>query len=236
MIPIHLSNNSTAPIIHPLTPWQPWAHYATSSTNLSWLLDNGASHYVTFDLHNLSLHTPNNGFDNIMIGNGLGLPITHTDSTSLTTSTNTFHLNNVLCVPHMKKNLISISQFYNLNNVSIEFLPSTFLVKDLCMRIILLKGKTKNGVYEWPVSSPLIAFSSIKTSSSEWYHRLGHPAFSILKHIVSSNKLGLDSSMSPNFLTMLVTVIKAINCHSPNPHLSLLNLLKLFFSTYGLHQ
>ena len=105
-----------------------------------------------------------------MIGYDSGLPITHTGSTSLTTSTNTFHLNNVLCVPHMKKNLISISQFYNTNKVSIEFLPFTFLVKNLRTGTPLLMGKTKDGVYEWPVSSPLLAFFSIKTSSSECHH------------------------------------------------------------------
>ena len=134
-----------------------------------------------------------------MIGDGLGLPITHTSSICLTTSTKTFHLNNVLCVSHMKKNLISISIFCNTNNVSIEFLPSTFLVKDLRTGTPLLTGKAKDGVYWWIVSSPLLAFSNIKTSSSEWHHRLGHPTFSILKHIVSSNNLGLESYMSPDF-------------------------------------
>ena len=105
-----------------------------------------------------------------MIGDGTGLPLTHTGSTSLTTSTNIFHLNNVLCVLHMKKNLISISQFCNTNNVSIEFLPSTFLVKNLRIGTPLMTEKTKDGVYEWPVSYPFLAFSSIKTSSSECHH------------------------------------------------------------------
>ena len=192
LIPIHPSTNSIAPIIHSSTPWQPRANYAVSSPNPSWLLDCGASHHVTSDLHNLSLHTSYNGSDDIMIGDGWGLPITHTGSTSLTTSTNNFHLNNVLCVPHMKKNLISIFQFYHTNNISIEFLPSTFLMKDVRMGTPLLTGKAKDGVYEWPMSSPFLAFSSLKTSSSEWHHRLGHPAFFILKHIVSNNNLGLD--------------------------------------------
>lgn len=99
----------------------------------------------------------------------------------------------------MKKNLISISQFCSSNNVSIQFLPTAFLVKELRTRATLLRGPTKDGVYEWPVSPPLLAFSSIKTSLSEWHHRLGHPAFPILKHIVSMNKLGLSSSSSSDF-------------------------------------
>ncbi|KAL6313856.1 hypothetical protein AAG906_010275 [Vitis piasezkii] len=115
LIPIHPSTNSTAPIIHSSTPWQPRANYVVSSPNPSWLLDC----------------------------DGWGLPITHTSSTSLTTYTNTFHLNNVLRVPHMKKNLISISQFCHTNNISIEFLPSTFLMKDVRMGTPLLTGKAK---------------------------------------------------------------------------------------------
>ena len=47
--------------------------------------------------------------------------------------------------------------------------------------------------------STIAFFSNIKTSLSEWHHRLGHPAFPILKQIVSGNKLGLSSSLSSNF-------------------------------------
>lgn len=182
------------------TSWQPRAHFAANTaSNTSWLLDSGASHHVTSDLSNLSLHAPYIGTDDIMIGDGSGLPITHTGSTSLKTPQTTFHLNNVLCVPSMKKNLISISQFCISNNVSIEFLPSSFLVKDLHTGTTLLRGSTKDGVYEWPISSPLLAFSSLKASSFEWHHRLGHPAFPILKHIISNNKLGLSSTLSSEY-------------------------------------
>ena len=77
------------------------------------------------------MHTPYNGSDDIMIGSGLGLSITHTGSSFLHTTHNTFKLNNVLCIPAMKKNLNSISQFCTSNNVSIEFLPTAFLVNDI---------------------------------------------------------------------------------------------------------
>ena len=145
------------------------------------------------------MHTPYNGSDDIMIGDGSGLSITHTGSSSLHTTHNIFKLNNVLYVPTMKKNLISISQFGTSNNVSIEFLPTALLVKDIQTGITLLKGNTKDGVYEWPVSPPLLAFSSLKTTLSEWHQRLGHPALKILKQIVSENKLDFSSSLSNTF-------------------------------------
>ena len=100
-----------------------------------------------------------------MIGDDSGLQITHSGSTTLSTPFKTFQLHNVLCVPSMKKNLISIYQFCNHNHVCIEFLPSTFHVKDLRIGAILLKGQPKNVVYKWltpslSFSAPLVAFSS----------------------------------------------------------------------------
>jgi hypothetical protein len=143
-----------------------------------------------------------------MIGDGTGLPITHTGSTSLLHSNKQFSLTDVLCVPSITKNLISISKFCISNNASIEFLPFLFLVKDLHTGATLLKGKAKDGVYEWPTSTPLIAFSSIKTTSFDWHHRLGHPALPILKHIISKNALDLS------FSSMLQFFCNACHCNN----------------------
>jgi len=158
---------------------------------------------VTADLENLSLHCPYSGSDDVMIGDGTNLPITHTGSSHLSSPTSSFKLSNVLCVPTMKKNLISVYQFCITNNVSVEFLPSLFFVKDLQTGAILFQGNIKDGVYEWPAfkpqSPPLLAFSTTKTTCTTWHSRLGHPAFSILKHILTSSHLESSSSITSNF-------------------------------------
>ena len=89
------------------------AHVATSSAteSPSWLMDSGASHHVIADLNNITLHAPYDGSDDIVIGDDIGLHITNSGTTSLSTSPNSFILHDVLCVPHMKRNLLSISQF-----------------------------------------------------------------------------------------------------------------------------
>ena len=190
---------------HPSAPWQPRANLATAKTpdNSSWLLDNGASHHVTSDLSNLSIHTPYDGSDDIVIGYGMSLLITHTDSKYLSTLSHTFSLNNVFCVPTMKNNLISISKLCQTNNTSIEFLPTSFLVNDLRMGATLLQGRTKDGMYVWQVlpvkSSPLLEFSSVKTTSSKWHHRLGHPSSPIFRHIVFNFHLELSTPLNLNF-------------------------------------
>ena len=153
-------------------------------------------------LSNLSLDSPYQGYDDIMIGDGLTLPITHTGSITILISSRTFTLQNVFCVPSMQNNLISIYQFCTNNHVYVEFSPSAFQVKDLNTGAILLMGEPKDDVYEWPTtfpfvtSSPLLAFSSVKTTSSEWHSRLGHPSFTIMKNIVSKFSLPLSSLLS----------------------------------------
>ena len=137
-----------------------------------------------------------------MIGDGTSLPITHTGSTTLSSPHSSFTLSDVLCVPTMKKNLISISQFCITNNASVEFLPSSFSVKDLRSGALLFQGSTKDGVYEWPASkseSPILAFSTAKTTPTNWHHRLGHPAPPILQHIISTSSLESSSSFTKDF-------------------------------------
>lgn len=51
--------------------------------NQNWLVDSSGSHHVTTDLSNLSLHRDYEGPDDILIGDGSSLAITHTDSTTL---------------------------------------------------------------------------------------------------------------------------------------------------------
>ena len=44
-----------------------------------------------------------------MIGDGNGIPITHVGFTTIEAPTTTFSLDNVLCAPLIKKNLLSVS-------------------------------------------------------------------------------------------------------------------------------
>jgi hypothetical protein len=161
----------------------------TPSVSSPWMMDSGASHHITSDLQNLAHHLPYTGTDDVLIGDGKGLKITHLGSNQLSSSTHSFHLNNILCVPDIKRNLISIYQFCVDNNVSIEFLPWCFLMKDLLTGEIRVKGKTNEGVYEWSCVVAPHAFPSVKLAPINWHFRLGHPAFSILNTIFSKHHL-----------------------------------------------
>ena len=183
--------------------WHPMAHVATSPSLISpiWFLESGASHHVIVDLNNLTFHAPYDGPNDIVINDGNGLHITHSSLTSLSTPSHSFTSLNVLCVPSMKRNLISISQFFKSNQTYVEFLPSSFHVKDLQTGAILLHGCTKDDVYEWPTkpSTSIITFFGVKASHSDWHHRLGHHFMNIHWHLVSKYKLHSVYVWSPSF-------------------------------------
>ena len=102
---------------------------------------------MTADLQNLSLHSDYDGGEDVMLGDGKNLAVTHSSSTSLPSHYRLLYLNNVLCVPRMKKNLVSIYQLCLANNVTIEFSPFSFVVKDYYTEEPLVVGKPKDGVY-----------------------------------------------------------------------------------------
>ena len=102
-----------------------------ASPDLNWYLDFGATQHLTSDFAILNVkeeeyHDPNQ----IRIGNGIGLNVKHIGSTKLSTPSSSFLLHNVLHVPHITKNLISIHKFTYDTNTFIKFHLSYFLVKD----------------------------------------------------------------------------------------------------------
>ncbi|CAA7019426.1 unnamed protein product [Microthlaspi erraticum] len=181
-------------------PWQPRANLALGSPYdpNQWLLDSGATHHMTSDLQNLSLHQPYYGSDDVIVADGSTLPITHTGSTTLPSSIRDLKLHKILCVPDIHRNLISVYRLCNTNQVSVEFFPASFQVKDLSTGVPLLQGKTKNELYEWPVSqSQAAAFSTAtnsRASASLWHYRLGHPSSSILDNVISTFSLPVSAS------------------------------------------
>ncbi|RVW58637.1 Retrovirus-related Pol polyprotein from transposon RE1 [Vitis vinifera] len=59
-----------------------------NSSSSNWIVDSDASHHVTGDLTNLSHHQPYEGLDDILLGDGSGLEITHTGSSKLPAPSN----------------------------------------------------------------------------------------------------------------------------------------------------
>lgn len=59
--------------------------------------------------HHLQQSQVYTGSDSVMVGNGEYLPITHTGSTSLASTSGTIHVSDVLVCPKIAKSLLSLS-------------------------------------------------------------------------------------------------------------------------------
>jgi histone deacetylase 1/2 len=152
-------------------------------------MDTGATDHFTNDLERLHIHERYGGKDQVQVANGTGLSIAHIGHSSLAGS---LRLNNVLHVPHIHQNLLSVYRLVCDNDVFVEFHRSFFCVKDKVTRRILLLGRSRDGLYPIPygrASSSRQASSGVRVSSSQWHQRLGHPSNNVVQNIVKHNDL-----------------------------------------------
>lgn len=115
--------------------------------------------------------------------------------TMLTTPA-TLNLNNVLYTPDIIKNLVSVRQFTIDNNVSLEFDPHGFSVKDLRNGKILTRHNSTGVLY--PFTTPTsLHLNFLSTSSTDlWHFRLGHPTVNIIDYLRSESVISCNKSPS----------------------------------------
>ncbi|KAK9214354.1 hypothetical protein WN944_006343 [Citrus x changshan-huyou] len=92
--------------------------------------DWGATSHMTNNKGNIDKPVLYKGNDKRFVGNGQGLHITHVGNASLNTDYGKLKLNNVLVVPKLKKNLLSVGQLIKDNKCSFEFNSDGFVVKN----------------------------------------------------------------------------------------------------------
>jgi hypothetical protein len=95
------------------------------------------------------------------------MPIPHIGPASLPTYTSrNIDLHNVLCVPSVTSNLLSVKKFTRENDVSVEFHPFDVFVKDRATKDVLLRGQCRRGFYALDVPTVSQVFTGIRLSSS----------------------------------------------------------------------
>ncbi|GKC20788.1 retrovirus-related pol polyprotein from transposon TNT 1-94 [Tanacetum coccineum] len=162
-----------------------------------WMFDSGASHHTASEhavMHTLSEY---GGPDEIVLGNGKRLSITHTGHSTLPTSSHPLNLDNILFVPQLRNNLVYVAKLCKTNKVSVEFFPFHFVVKDLRTGAHLMRGENIDDIYYAAIHSlrhlPHIHSTTTSTESLlSWHHKLGHPSIKVLKLLLKN--LGLDSN------------------------------------------
>ncbi|KAA8546621.1 hypothetical protein F0562_002640 [Nyssa sinensis] len=130
-----------------------------------WHLDTGATDHMTASTGNLQSVTPYTKFDGVMVGNGHILPITHIGTATLSSGSSSIKLNDVLVVPDIQKDLLSVSKLTSDYPLIFEFNGPGFVLKDRISKQIIAKGWKRKGLYTFEGSqdhstSPTALFSS----------------------------------------------------------------------------
>jgi GAG-pre-integrase domain len=164
-----------------------------SSPSEAWFLDSSATTHVTPDVNCLTSHQPYPGSDKVFIGNVSGLCISHTGTSSIPIGGGALMLNNVLCVPYLTKNLLSVSQLTKDNPVLVEFTCNSCFVKDQTTQIVLLQGTLCNDLYR--LVSPCTSHQALQVTSSPdlWHSRLAHCSVPIVKALSSQKKIAMSN-------------------------------------------
>ncbi|KAL3634153.1 hypothetical protein CASFOL_021207 [Castilleja foliolosa] len=207
---------------HTKNPTLNMAHVAGSNVSNDegwWFPDSGASAHVTNDLNSLHSASEYNGTSKLQVGNGQNELISHIGNSTFYSpdSDRKFHLKDLLHVPGITKNLISVSKFALDNNVFFEFHPFFCLVKDQVTQTTLLKGTLKEGLYQFTLDHPghsdnkgdmlqnkHQAFTVVSCNDLDikiWHRRLGHSSYDVVTralrdcNIPFDNKKADDSSI-----------------------------------------
>lgn len=120
------------------------------------------------------------------------MSIARIGSFTLLSPNRSFDLSNILHVPRISHNFLSVYQFSCDNGVYFGFYHSFFVVKGRRTREVLLCGQSSLGLYHLPISSQFASkaiFGSAligeRASVDEWHNRLGHRSMRLVRRILS---------------------------------------------------
>lgn len=167
----------------------------------SWIIDTGASNHVTgddsyfFDVHNI-VACP------VGLPDGQQIVATKEGSVMLAEG---FCLKNVLYVPKLHCNLISVTQLIDDMKCFVQFASNICVIQDHQTRKQIGTGERRDGLYFFKQPSTVHAITvdgSCSSSSVElWHRRLGHPSEKVVKSLPffrnSSDKLHKPCDICP---------------------------------------
>ena len=166
---------------------------ATTSYGIdtNWYTDTGATDYIIGELDKLTMREKYQGTDQVHTANDTGIRINQVGRSFIHAPCHDLTLINVLYVPDASNNLASVHRLTSDNHVFIEYHLDHFVIKDQATKKTLLRGNCEGGLYPLkPRSSPnKVTFGAVKSSSSRWHSRLGHPSSAVVQQVLSKNNI-----------------------------------------------
>ncbi|KAL0540463.1 hypothetical protein IC582_020469 [Cucumis melo] len=166
-----------------------------------WILDSGVTDHLTgFSEHFVS-YTPYAGNEKIRIADGFLAPIAGKGQIVLFDG---FSLHNVLHVPKLSYNLLSISKITHELYCKAPFLPESVCFRDLNSERTIGTARHSRGLYilnddtsDSSISTIILLSSYFSNSEHDfilWHFWLGHPNFTYMKYLFSHLFLKIDVS------------------------------------------
>ena len=150
-----------------------------------WILDSGASRHMTSNRDWYSSWTPLQEPINVVVGNNARCPAKGTGTVSIKATTGgPKYLSQVLYVPNLKKNLVSISALTD-KGLDVRFKKSGAEIIDSAGKVVGI-GVRRNNLYELSALT-ISTDQSTNTNTKQWHERFGHLNVAVLKEMKKSN-------------------------------------------------
>ncbi|XP_072066989.1 uncharacterized protein [Arachis hypogaea] len=117
-------------------------------------------------------------------------------------------LKNVLYVPKLKCNLLSVSQLTEAEHCLVQFTDEFYVIQDRTSRTLIGVGEQKDELY-WYRGAHKIQACHAKTENQLvlWHKRLGYPSFKIVQMLPNGKAQGLAPALRIEDIGLLVTEI-----------------------------
>jgi len=137
---------------------------------------------------------PYSGNHKVLVGNGNVLPISHIGSHCLNS---TLQLLDILVVPGLQKNLISISKLTRDFPVDSIFTNNSFLLQKRDTKEILAQGRREHNLYilehGQAAFMTILNSNKLRGSFEYWHSRLGHVNYDAIFDLRKTSHLSLSS-------------------------------------------
>lgn len=153
-----------------------------------WYPDSAATAHITNNSGQLQSSQPYLGNDQVIVGNGDFLPITHVGSIALQTPQGILPLNDVLICPAITKSLLSVSKLTSDYPCEFTFDCDSVYVKDKATKSVITQGQSLKDLYVLKDMKFQAFYSTRQQAAAEgvWHRRLGHANIEVLQHLSRS--------------------------------------------------
>lgn len=149
----------------------------SSYKSTDWYIDSGASAHMVTDVNRLQDVSYNQAMKSIVVANKTTVPVLCSGNTQITTVVDDSEYNitvkNVLCIPNLTTNLLSVSELIRNGN-------QVIFQGDICKilnhnKVVVAKARLMNGVYRLDTKQDCLLACKAETATSLlWHRRLGH--------------------------------------------------------------